>query len=329
LNTTNASGPTVSGFDIKKAVKNNTGVFTVYGSVLITFFLAGLVEPDVFSVENILTILHHMASLGVVAIGQTFCILSGTFDLSVGSVISLSNLLFSGTLYGRAEMLLPALLLALGVGVVIGLINGLLIAKARINPFVTTLAMMAMAQGAALMYYTGPYGKITPAVKWLGYGKIGPIPVPALLLAFFFALGLIVLTQTRFGLHVYAMGGGLDSARLSGVKTVRMRLATHVICSVMAVITGIYYSARMGTGDPYSGVGVELESIAAVCIAGTSLFGGRGSLWGTLGGVMLMTVLSNAFNHLNLTTTIQLIIRGAIIIAAVGVHTISSKDFGK
>ncbi len=317
------------GFDIKKAAKNNTGVLTVYFSVLATFLLAGLIEPEVFSIDNILTILHHMASLGVVAIGQTFCILSGTFDLSVGSVISLSNLLFSGTLYGRNEMLIPALLLTAGIGIGIGLINGLLIAKARINPFVTTLAMMAMAQGATLMYNTGPYGKITSAVKWLGYGKLGPVPVPAIFLAVFFAIALLVLTKTRFGLHIYALGGGLDSARLSGVKTTRMRVAAHVICSLMAVLTGIYYSARMGTGDPYSGVGVELESIAAVCIAGTSLFGGRGSLWGTLGGVMLLTTLSNAFNHLNLTTTIQLIIRGVIIIAAVAVHTKGSKDFGK
>ena len=316
-------------FDLKKAAKNNTGVVTVYLSVLVTFVVAGIIEPEVFGIENILTILHHMASLGVVAIGQTFCILSGTFDLSVGSVISLTNLVFSGTLYGRNEMLIPALLLVIAVGATIGLINGLLIAKARINPFVTTLAMMAMVQGAALMYYTGPYGKITPGVKWLGYGKIGPVPVPAILLIVFFTIALLVLTKTRFGLHIYALGGGVDSARLSGVRTLAMRVAAHVICSLMAVVTGIYYSARMGTGDPYSGVGVELESIAAVCIAGTSLFGGRGSLWGTLGGVMLMTTLSNAFNHLNLTTTIQLIIRGAIIIAAVAVHTMRSKDFGK
>jgi ribose transport system permease protein len=308
---------------------NNPGVATVYLAVLITFLTAGTVDPDVFQIANILTILHHMASLGLVAIGQTFCILSGTFDLSVGSVISLTNLLFSGTLYGRPEMLVWSLTLTLGVGLLIGFINGFLIAKIRINPFVTTLAMMAMAHGAALMYYTGPYGKITPAVKWLGYGSVGPIPTPVLMLAFFFTTALIVLTKTRFGLHVYAMGGGIDSARLSGVKTVRMRIATHMICSGLAALTGIYYSARMGTGDPYSGVGAELESIAAVCIAGTSLFGGRGTLWGTLGGVLLMVMLSNAFNHLNLETTIQLIIRGAIIITAVAVYTFRSKDFGK
>lgn len=316
-------------FLIKRALRNNPGVATVYVAVLITFLLSGIFEPDVFQISNVLTILHHMASLGVVAIGQTFCILAGTFDLSVGSVVSLTNLLFSGTLQGRPEMLVWALALTLGVGLLIGFINGVLIAKIRINPFVTTLAMMAMAHGAALMYYTGPYGKITPDVKWLGYGSVGPIPAPVLFLGFFFVAALFVLAKTRFGLHVYAMGGGIDAARLSGVKTVRMRIATHMICSALAAVTGIYYSARMGTGDPYSGVGVELDSIAAVCIAGTSLFGGRGTLWGTLGGVLLMVMLSNAFNHLNFKTTIQLIIRGAIIIIAVAVYTFRSKGFGK
>ena len=329
MSSINAPSSAANGFDLKKLLADHTGVFTVYAAVLVTFFIAGTFEREVLQTSNILTIFHHMSSLGMVAIGQSFCILAGSFDLSVGSVISLSTMLFSGTLYGRPEMLVPAILLTLGVGLAIGLINGLLIAKARINPFVTTLAMMAMAQGAALLYYSGPYGKTTPLVQWFGYGSVGPIPAPVIVLAVFFALALMVLTKTRFGLHVYALGGGIDAARLSGVNTTRMRIYTHIICSVMAAITGMYYSARMGTGDPYSGVGVELESIAAVCIAGTSLFGGRGTLWGTLGGVMLMVTLSNTFNHLNLTTTIQLIIRGLIIIAAVAVYTARSKDFGK
>ena len=314
---------------LARTAADHTGVYTVYLIVLAAFFLAGSLDREVFRPGNVITILHHMVSLGLVAMGQTFCILAGTFDLSVGSVISLSTMLFSGTVYGRPEMVLPATLLVLAVGVGVGLINGLLIAKARINPFIVTLAMMLMAHGAALMYYTGPYGKITEGIKFIGYGTWGPIPIGVIILAFFFILFLLVLTRTRFGLHVYALGGGLQPARLSGIRTTRMRVATHVICSVMAALTGIYFSSRMGTGDPYSGVGYELESIAAVCIAGTSLFGGRGTLWGTLGGVMLLATLSNIFNHLNLETTIQLIIRGAIIIAAVAVYTVRSKSFGK
>lgn len=306
----------------------NTGVFTVYAIIVLTFVVAGSLDREVFQVKNIIIILHHMASLGLVAIGQTFCILGGSFDLSVGSVISLTTLLFSGTVFGRPGMIVPALLLVLGVGLCIGLVNGLLVAKARINAFVTTLAMLMMAEGAALMYHNGPYGKITPGIKWIGYGTIGPIPVAVFLLGVFFSLGLVVLTRTRFGLHVYALGGGAESARLSGINITRMRVMTHVICSLMAVVNGIYFSARMGTGDPYCGVGYELESIAAVCIAGTSLFGGRGTLWGTLGGVLLLVTLSNAFNHLNLETTIQLVIRGLIIIIAVAVYTVRRKGFG-
>ncbi|NIS78985.1 MAG: ABC transporter permease [Anaerolineales bacterium] len=315
-------------FNIKRLLRNNTGVVAAYLLVVATFLISGSLDPDVFRLSNVITIVHHMVSLGLVSIGQSFCILSGSFDLSVGSVISLTTLLFSGTVFGRSEMILPALLLVLSVGLSFGLINGLMIAKARINPFVTTLSTMLMGQGAALMYYYGPYGENTPGIKYLGYGTVGPVPVAVLVLAAFFFAALIVLTKTRFGLHVYAIGGDIQSARLSGVDTIRVRIATHVICSFMAIVTGIYFSSRLGCGDPYVGIGVELESIAAVCIAGTSLFGGEGTLWGTLGGVLLLAMLSNAFNHLNVETMIQLIARGLIIIVAVAVYSARRKGFG-
>ncbi len=314
--------------NFKRSAGNNPGVVAAYLIVVATFIISGSYDPDIFRLTNVITIFQHMVGLGLVSIGQTFCILSGSFDLSVGSIISLTTLLFSGTVYGRSEMILPALLLVLGVGLSVGLINGLVIAKVRINPFITTLAMLLMGQGAALMYYYGPYGDITPGIKYLGYGTIGSIPISIFFFAAFFLAALIVLTKTRFGLHVYALGGDIQSARLSGVSTIRVRIATHVICSFMATVTGIYLSSRLGTGDPYVGIDIELESIAAVCIAGTSLFGGRGTLWGTLGGVLLLTMLANAFNHLNVETTIQLIARGLIIIVAVAVYTVRRKGFG-
>ena len=174
------------GMDVKRAIMNHTGVVTVYGVVLLIFLCAGMVDADVFKAQNILPIFHHMTALGLTAIGETFCILAGTFDLSVGSVISLTSLLFSGTVNGRPEMVLPATMLVLTVGLLIGLINGILIAKAKINPFITTLAMLLMAQGAALLYHTGPYGKITPAVKAIGYGTVGPVPVPVMITIGFF-----------------------------------------------------------------------------------------------------------------------------------------------
>jgi len=307
---------------------NNPGVVAAYLIVIVTFLISGSMDSDVFKLSNVITILHHMVGLGLVSIGQTFCILSGSFDLSVGSIISLTTLLFAGTVFGNSEMILPALLLVFGVGISIGLFNGIIIAKVRINPFITTLSTLLIVQGAALMYFYGPYGEITPGIKFLGYGTIGPIPIAVLLLAVFFFAALLVLTKTRFGLHVYALGGGIQSARLSGVNTSRVRIATHVISAFMATVTGIYFSARLGTGDPYVGFDIELESIAAVCIAGTSLFGGRGTIWGTLGGVFLLAMLSNAFNHLNVETTIQLIARGLIIISAVAVYTIRKRGFG-
>jgi ribose transport system permease protein len=307
----------------------HTGEVMVYLIVVLTFLIGGIIDREIFYAKNIMTILHHMTGLGIVAIGQTFCILAGTFDLSVGSVISLTSMIFAGTVMGRPEMILPAFLLTLLVGIGVGLANGLIIAKIRINPFITTLAMMLIAQGLALLYHSGTYGNITPEVKWIGYGMIGPVPVPLIFLTIIFIVCFVLLTKTRFGLHVYALGGGLAPARLSGVNTTFIRVMTHLICSFLSALAGIYFAARMGAGDPYSGVGYNLESIASVCIAGTSLYGGRGSLWGTLGGVLLLTMIANTFNHLNLPTMSQLILRGAIIVIAVAVYTIRNKDFGK
>ena len=313
----------------RREASANTGIVVVLAIAALAFVGGGLISPSVFRVENIITIFQRTASLGLVAIGQSFCILAGSFDLSVGAVISLCSQLFAGTVMGRPEMILPAFALVLGVGVLVGLINGLLIARVRINPFVTTMAMMAMAGGAALLYHPGAYGQITPEVKWLGYGYIAGIPFAFVFLIALFLVSLVVLTRTRFGLHVYALGGGAGPARLSGVNTARVRVLTHVICSTLAALTGVYFAARMGTGDPYSGTGYNLESIAAVCIAGTSLFGGRGSLWGTLCGVLLLSMIANIFNHLNLPSMSQLILRGGIIIVAVAVYTSRRKDFGK
>jgi ribose transport system permease protein len=314
---------------LRRGVSANMGIVVVLVIVAISFVIGGLIAPEVFRVRNVVTILKNMTSLGLVAIGQTFCILAGSFDLSVGSVISLSSQLFAGTVMGRANMILPAFGIIIAAGMFIGGVNGFLIAKARINPFVTTMAMMVMAKGAALLYHPGSYGEITPEVKWIGYGDIGFVPGAFVILAGVFLICLIVLTRTRFGLHVYALGGGAGAARLSGVNTTAIRITTHVICSTLAALAGVYFAARMGTGDPYSGQGYELESIAAVCIAGTSLFGGRGSLWGTMCGVLLLSMISNIFNHLNLPTMSQLILRGAIIIIAVAVYTVRSRGFGK
>jgi len=315
--------------NIKQIISAGIGVFVVYLIVVLSFLIGGLIDRDVFLVNNIMTILHHMVGLGIVGIGQTFCILAGAFDLSVGSVISLTSQIFAGTIMGRSEMIIPALLLVIVIGASIGSINGFLISKAKINPFVTTMAMMLMAQGSALLYHAGAYGKITPEIKWIGYGSIGPVPIAFVLFMVVFIVCLIILTKTKFGLHVYAIGGGIKSARLSGVNVTLVRVMSHIICSSLAAIAGIYFAARMGTGDPYCGVGYNLESIASVCIAGTSLYGGRGSLWGTLGGVLLLSMIANIFNHLDLPTMSQLILRGLIIIVAVAIYTMRSKGFGK
>jgi ribose transport system permease protein len=298
----------------------------VFGALLGVFVLAWIVVTirggDFLTVSNIVNMLQRSVALGIVSAGQTLVILLGSLDLSVSQVISLSSLLGATTMDGQSGNVLPAILLVLAVGAAIGLANGLIITKLRVNAFIATLGMALIIKGLIDNNWDGPAGRVTDDFESLGYTRFGILPASVFLLAAVVIGVYALLRYTRFGYRIYAVGGDEEVSKLSGLRTHRTIIAAHVLCSVLAAVTGLFLASRLGSGTPTVGVdgGYDLESIAAVVLGGTALMGGRGGVLGTIGGVFILAVLDNTFNQLEVNPFLKDVVRGLIIIAAVAVY---------
>jgi ribose transport system permease protein len=249
-------------------------------------------------------------------------ILLGSLDLSVAQLISLSSLLAATTMDGSSANVVPAIALVLAVGGGVGLLNGLIITKLRVNAFIATLGMALILKGLIDNNWDGPAGAVPDGFKSFGYTRFGVVPASAFLLLAVVAAIYFVLRYTRFGYRVYAVGGDEDVSKLSGLRTHRTIIAAHVVCSLTAAITGLFLASRLASGTPTVGVdgGYDPESIAAVVLGGTALMGGRGGVLGTIGGVFILAVLDNTFNQLEVNPFLKDVVRGLIIIAAVAVY---------
>ncbi|QNP68317.1 ABC transporter permease [Streptomyces roseirectus] len=300
------------------------GVFVALALTLAIGWLAVTLDGGrLFSQPTTVSLLHVATGLGLVAVGQTLVVLGGSLDLSVAYVVSLSTLVAAETMAGDDGALLPAIALTLAVSAAIGLVNGLLVTVARINPFIATVGVGLLLKGYLDNGYDGPAGKTAPAlVKGLGYQRVGPVPVSFLLLLGVTAAAWFVLARTRFGHHLIAVGGDPEVARLSGVRGHRVLVTAHVLCALCAGLAGIYLAGRLGAGAPRVGTEglYDLESIAAVVLGGTALAGGRGGVIGTVGGVLLLASIDAVFNQLEVDVFFKQVIRGVVIIAAVAVH---------
>ncbi len=292
-------------------------VLLVAGSVLV-----GLQGGVLLDQGGILNIFTRATALGLVAIGQTMVILTGSLDLSVAYLVGLTSLIAAETMAGQDGMILPGVLLALGVAAAVGLLNGLVITVLRANAFIATLGVALILRGYLEDNYTGPAGDVPRTFQHLGYDRLGPIPIAALLMLAVAALAWWFLTRSRPGYHLYAVGGDLEVARLSGVHTRRTIITAHVLCSVAAGLAGIYLASRLGSGAPYVGTdaGYDLESIAAVVLGGTLLAGGRGGVVGTIGGVFILATLDTIFDDLAVDPFFKDVVRGVVLIAAVALY---------
>jgi ribose transport system permease protein len=300
------------------------GVFVALAVTLAVGWLVVAVDGgQLFNQPTMVSLLHVAVGLGLVAVGQTLVILGGSLDLSVAFVISLSSLVAAEAMDGRDGALLPAVGLALAVSAAIGLLNGVLVTKLRINAFIATVGVGLLLKGYLDHGYDGPAGETSPGlVRSLGYQRIGPVPLSFLLLLAVTAGAWIAVTRTRFGHHLIAVGGDPEVARLSGVRNDRVLVTAHVLCALCAGLTGIYLASRLGSGAPRVGTEglYDLESIAAVVLGGTALAGGRGGVVGTVGGVLLLASVDAIFNQLEVDAFFKQVIRGAIIIGAVAIY---------
>lgn len=292
-------------------------VLLVWGVLALLVIGAALASPDFREPRNLLNILRQSGVLGLVAIGQLFVVLTAGIDLSVGSVVKLSTLVGAAVMAGQDGLLLPGLLIVVLVGILCGGANGLLIGYGRLPAFIVTFAAFFLIRGVAFALSTAPTGRAAPALydlysaSWLGIPLI-LLPIAAVWLAAWYVLG-----RTAFGRHVYAVGGDEKAAGLSGVRVARTKLIAYVICAALAAAAGLFNIARMGVGDPRVAEGLELDAIAAVVLGGVSLFGGRGSIVGVLGAVLLLGVLDNVFNLLQIDAWYQQLFKGLVIVAAV------------
>jgi galactofuranose transport system permease protein len=267
--------------------------------------------------ENLLNILRQNSMLGIVALGMTFVILTAGIDLSVGALLAVGGVIAANL---ANQGLFAASLAAVAATTFLGLINGVLIAKGRIQPFIVTLGMMIAARGLALAVT----GEESVAIKgaedftWLGRGFIGFLPVPVILLMILYALGWVVLNYTRFGRHVFSVGDNDEAARLMGLNIDRVTIAVYALSGLLAGFAGVILASRLNAGQPVAGVGWELDAIAAVVVGGTLLTGGKGSVVSTLFGVLLLGVIFNIFNlEGQISPWWQLVFRGVILLIVV------------
>jgi galactofuranose transport system permease protein len=268
--------------------------------------------------ENLLNILRQNSMVGLIALGMTFVILTGGIDLSVGSLYAVASVV---AVYLAGYGLVVALIGAVAATAILGFINGVVIAKARIQPFIVTLAMMIAARGLALAVTNEKSvsaGRNAPAsFGWLARGYLGPVPVPVVLLFVAFIIGWVVLNHTRFGRHVYSVGDNEEAARLMGLNVGRVTLSVYALSGALAGLAGVIFASRLGTGQPTAGVGWELDAIAAVVVGGTLLTGGQGGVGSTLVGVLLLGVILNILTQENISSWWQLVLRGIILLAVV------------
>ena len=290
--------------------------------VVVGWVVVSLDGGTFLTTGNTTDILQRSVALGTVAVGQTIAIVAGSLDLSVAQLISLSSLVAAETMDGEASMLVPGIAVTLLLGAGVGLANGLIVTKLRVNPFIATLGVALLLRGYIEANYDGPSGSVPDSFESFGYTRMGPIPVSVFLFAGVALVAGLALRRTAWGYHVYAVGGDERVSALSGLRTHRVIITAHVACSLAAALTGLFLASRLGSGSPYVGTdgGYDLESIAAVVLGGTALAGGKGKVAGTVGAVLVLAVLDNIFNQLGVDPFLKQVVRGVVIVAAVAVY---------
>ena len=290
-----------------------------------------ILEPDFLSPLNLFNVMRQVSIEGLIAIGMTFVILTAGIDLSVGSLVAVAGLVAAMIAKGSTASSFSldaaasqgygwfaAMLGAIATGLAGGLIQGTAITRLKVPPFVVTLGGLSVFRGMALMISaSGPISGFDADYRWWGQGRIGPVPVPVIIFLLTAAVAFIVLRYTRYGRQVYAVGGNREAARLSGVNVRRVLLSVYVIIGFLSGLAGFVLSARLNSSEAVAGMGYELNVIASVVIGGTSLFGGVGTVFGTVVGSILIGVLINGLVFMNVNPYVQQITIGLVLVAVV------------
>lgn len=297
-------------------------------ALLIIAVALSIVSRDFLTVDNLLNVMRQASINALIAFGMTLVILLGGIDLSAGSVLALSSVIIA-TLLSAGTPAIVATLAGLVAGGLMGFANGLVISKGKVAPFIATLGSMTVLRGLALVVSNGsPISSFnSDFFSLLGGGYVARlVPIPVVLMLVMFGVFWVLLRKTVFGRHIYATGGNAESAKLSGVKVDRIQLWVYTIAGVMSALAGVVLTSRLNSAQPTAGTGYELDAIAAVVLGGTSLTGGRGWIFGTLVGALLIGVLNNGLNLLDVSSFYQQVIKGIVILLAVLIDRANKKS---
>ncbi|MGP8247852.1 MAG: ABC transporter permease [Bryobacteraceae bacterium] len=277
-----------------------------------------IARPAFLTLPNLVNLIRQISINGILAVGVTSVLLTGGVDLSLGSLVALTGVIAASFAHPRQYPPAAPILMGVLAGAGCGAVNGWVITKGRVAPFVATLGMMTAARGLALVLSGGrPVSNLSSEFTWMGSGDVAGIPIPSLV---FFCVALashVFLNNLKVGRHIYAVGGNENAARASGIDVNAVRMLAYTTCASLAGLAGVLLASRITTGQPNAGVGYELDAIAAAVIGGTSLSGGVGGVGGTILGALLMGVIDNGLDLVNVSSYYQQIVKGAIIIGAV------------
>ncbi|EPB9462289.1 TPA: ribose ABC transporter permease [Vibrio alginolyticus] len=320
MSTNTMSKPTETGnkklFTKEWLIEQKSLIALIFLIVVVSFL-----NPNFFTVDNILNILRQTSVNAIIAVGMTLVILTAGIDLSVGSVLALCGA-FAASMIALEVPVLVAVPTALVAGAALGAISGIIIAKGKVQAFIATLVTMTLLRGMTMVYTEGRpistgFTDTADAFAWFGTGYALGIPVPVWLMVVVFAAAWYLLNHTRFGRYVYALGGNESATRLSGINVDRVKIGVYAICGMLAALAGIIVTSRLSSAQPTAGMGYELDAIAAVVLGGTSLMGGKGRIMGTLIGALIIGFLNNALNLLDVSSYYQMIAKAVVILLAV------------
>ncbi len=320
MSTNTMSKPTETGnkklFTKEWLIEQKSLIALIFLIVVVSFL-----NPNFFTVDNILNILRQTSVNAIIAVGMTLVILTAGIDLSVGSVLALCGA-FAASMIALEVPVLVAVPTALVAGAALGAISGIIIAKGKVQAFIATLVTMTLLRGVTMVYTEGRpistgFTDTADAFAWFGTGYVLGIPVPVWLMVVVFAAAWYLLNHTRFGRYVYALGGNESATRLSGINVDRVKIGVYAICGMLAALAGIIVTSRLSSAQPTAGMGYELDAIAAVVLGGTSLMGGKGRIMGTLIGALIIGFLNNALNLLDVSSYYQMIAKAVVILLAV------------
>lgn len=301
----------------KSSLRKNINKFAIYGVFAVVCVVLAIMEPTFVTSANIINVLRQLSITGYIAVGMLMVIITGGIDLSAGMIVALCGAIGASFAHPGQPAVL-GILLGLGVGALCGAASGALIAFLKLPPFIATLGVKLIVQGAALIFTNGhPVTDLNEDFLFLGGGSFLEIPIPVWILIICLLVGLFLLNFTKFGRHVYAIGGNELSAQLSGVNVKITKMMVYVLAGVFAALSGLVLAARTSAGAPTAGLNYEMDAITICVIGGCSLSGGSGSIVGTIAGMLLIGVITNGMNLMNVSSYWQLVVKGVIIILAV------------